>query len=138
MILYVCSQGKIRSRTAEVLTLLGGLNARCCGTDADAMAPVNNVLLRGAELVICMERTHAKLIRAYMGAEGKPVVSLGIRDVYSPFEPELMRLLATTIQHQDERVGQAIALGLERLDSQKPEYAAYSEVAYATSALAFP
>lgn len=37
MILYVCSQGMIRSCTAEVLAVRAGLDARSCGTDADAV-----------------------------------------------------------------------------------------------------
>lgn len=138
MILFVCSQGKIRSRTAEVLALLGGISARSCGTDSDAMVPVNNALLRAANLVVCMEREHCKLVREYMGAEGKIIVSLGLRDVYSPFEPELMRLLVTTVSHQDEPAGAALARGLSRLHEQKPEYAEYVALEYATSSLAFP
>jgi predicted protein tyrosine phosphatase len=40
MILFVCSQGMIRSRTAEVLTIRTDLVARSCGTDFDAIVPV--------------------------------------------------------------------------------------------------
>ena len=43
-ILFVCSQGRIRSRTAEVLAVRAGMDARSCGTDADAMVPINGAL----------------------------------------------------------------------------------------------
>lgn len=138
MVLFVCSQGRIRSRTAEVLALLGGCAARSCGTDDDAMVPINNALLRAADLIICMERHHAVLVREYMAAEDKSIVSLGLRDVYSPFEPELMRLLVTTVGHQDEAIGKALALGLARLEQQRPAYATYTTETYAGHALAFP
>lgn len=117
MILFVCSQGKKRSRTAEVLALMGGVQARCCGTDADALAPITNGLLLAADTIICMEQVHARKVREYMGAEGKVVFSLGIADEWEPFEPLLIERLISFVRHRMDNVelAEALAVGAERL-----------------------
>lgn len=117
MILFVCSQGRIRSRTAEVIAMLGGVNARCCGTDENAIIPVNNELLRPAEAIICMEKLHADIVNMYMGSEGKPVVSLGIRDVWNPFDDMLIDQLVnlTRIRLEGHELADKMALGAERM-----------------------
>ena len=122
MILFVCSQGRIRSRTAEIVCMMGGLEARSCGIDADALVPVQNQLLFPAELVVCMEREHVAKIKDYMGAEGKPIISLGIRDEYDPFDSELIELLINTLWHQDERIAQALMRGQAILETVNPDY----------------
>ncbi len=120
MILFVCSQGKIRSRTAEVLTLMGGLLARSCGTDSDALVPLNNDLLRGADTVICMEQAHSKLVNEYRGSESKIVVSLGIRDVWNPFDPFLVEQLIrlTRLRLDDDLVADTIGKGFALMQAQ--------------------
>lgn len=89
--LYVCAQGQIRSRTAEVLTILGGIEARSCGTDADALVPATNTLATWAHVIVCMEPEHHRCVSEFMGAEGKPVLCLDLPDVYRPFQPKLVR-----------------------------------------------
>ena len=115
MILFVCSQGRIRSRTAEVLTLLGGLQARCCGTDQDALVPLNNNLLRAADTIICMEQSHAKIVKGVGVPEGTPLVSLGIRDVWTPFCPLLVKELVrlTRMRLDDNLIADAMARGFQ-------------------------
>lgn len=117
MILFVCSQGLIRSRTAEVLTLLGGLNARCCGLDDDAMAPVSQKLLLGADVIACMEQRHSRKIQSYMAAEGKTIVTLSIEDVWNPFDPMLVHWLEIGLRAKldEDCYAQAIARGYERM-----------------------
>lgn len=105
MILFVCSQGRIRSRTAEVLALLGGLDARSCGTDSDALVPLTPNLLWPADVVVCMERHHANKVAGFMAAEGKRMVSLGIEDVWNPFDPQLIEQLVSAIRLQTEEAG---------------------------------
>ena len=92
-ILFVCSQGRIRSRTAEVLAVRGGMDARSCGTDADAVVPINDPLIREADLIVCMEDHHAATVREFMHAEGKTIHVLGIEDIYEPFTPRLVAVL---------------------------------------------
>lgn len=96
-ILFVCSQGRIRSRTAEVLAVRGGMDARSCGTDADAMVPINDHLIREADIIVCMEEHHAATVREFMHAEGKTIHVLSIEDIYEPFAPRLVAVLLTKI-----------------------------------------
>lgn len=119
MILFVCSQGKKRSRTAEVLALLGGVQARSCGTDSDALAPITPALVWAADTIICMEQAHAKKVRKYMAAEGKVVFSLGIADEWEPFEPLLIERLVSFVRHrmENEQLANAMALGADRLQA---------------------
>lgn len=95
--LFVCSQGRIRSRTAEVLALRGGLNARSCGTDADAIVPINDHLIRLADVVICMEEHHAATVREFMHAEDKEIHVLDVEDIYVPFEDALVAALVAAL-----------------------------------------
>ena len=96
-ILFVCSQGRIRSRTAEVLAVRGGIDARSCGTDADAMVPINDHLVRESDIIVCMEEHHAATVREFMHAEGNTIHVLGIEDIYEPFAPRLVAVLLTKI-----------------------------------------
>jgi len=110
--LFVCSQGRIRSRSAEVLTLLGGQDARSCGIDDDAVVILNNELMRDADLIVCFEPAHADKVRLYMGSEGKEVICLHIPDVFDPFDPQMVY---RTIQALHGRsVSKAIERGFER------------------------
>lgn len=113
-ILYVCSQGVIRSRTAETLSLLGGVHARSCGTDEHAVAPINNSALLWADEIVCMEKHHAKIVKEMMGSEGKIVQSLGIEDIYDPFDDELIALLIGSLHYKIEQASEAIRIGKER------------------------
>lgn len=110
-VLFVCSQAMIRSRTAEVLTLLGGMPARCCGTDSDAFVPLSNALLLGASEVVCMERHHAKAVNEMMGAEDKAVCSLGVPDEFEPFEARLVDVLVAALRDRSPEVAKAIERG---------------------------
>lgn len=113
-ILFVCSQGVIRSRTAEVLSLLGGLDSRSCGTDPDAINPVSNSQLLWADQIVCMERKHSKIVLEMMGSEGKDACSLGIPDDYNPFDEELIGLLIGSLRHKIEEASLAIERGRDR------------------------
>lgn len=109
MILFVCSQGQIRSRTAEVLAVRGGLDARSCGTDTDAVVPINDHLIRLADVIVCMEEHHAVTVREYMHAEGKDIHVLEIQDIYEPFAPRLVAILAERLKALLPKVSFAIA-----------------------------
>lgn len=137
MILFVCSQGFLRSRTAEVLCLLGGLDARSCGTDEDSQCPVNNALLMAAEIIFCMEKVHVDKVEVMMGAEGKRIESLGIPDEFSRYQPELIDQLLQVMHYRDERVEQAMLRGRTMLLSQEPSlYVPEEPRQYASNRLA--
>ena len=99
MMLFVCSQGKIRSRTAEVLCLIGGIDARSCGTDEDAIVPISDHLIRCADVIICMEDHHISTLRKmdFMHMDGKELIVLGIEDIYKPFDPLLVKNLIESL-----------------------------------------
>lgn len=113
-VLFVCSQGVIRSRTAEILCTLGGMNARSCGIDEDAVTPISNGQLLWADEIVCMGREHSKIVSEMMGSEGKPVCSLGIPDDYDPFDDELVALLIGSLRHKVEEASMAIETGWGR------------------------
>lgn len=108
MILFICSQGMIRSRTAEVLAVRAGLDARSCGTDSDAVVPVNDHLIRLADVIVCMEAFHADIVREFMHAEGKDIHVLDIEDIYAPFEKGLVTTLLLKLGHTLPEVAEAI------------------------------
>ena len=112
MILFICSQGRIRSRTAEVLVVRGGLDARSAGTAPDAIVPLNDHLIRLADIIVCMEDLHAAMVREFMHAEGREFHVLGIEDIYEPFAPALVAILARRCRAVLPRVAEAIEAGM--------------------------
>jgi predicted protein tyrosine phosphatase len=111
MILFVCSLGKLRSRTAELLCLFGGLDARACGTAPDALAPVSDSLLRIADLVVCMETGHHRALRGFQHYGSSELVTLGIEDRYDRLEPELVTLLCYHMRFHAPHVADAMERG---------------------------
>ncbi len=94
--LFVCSQNKWRSPTAEhVFADLDGVNTLSAGTNRDAEEPVSNDLIAWADVIFTMERQHRqKLERNYRKAlHEKRIVVLGIPDNYRFMDPELVSLL---------------------------------------------
>ena len=106
-----CAQGAIRSRTAEVLSTLGGMSARSCGIDNDAIVPVNNRLLAWADYIVCMEKLHSDYVKLFCECDPASVISLGIPDEYMPFDDELIALLIGSLHYKLEQVSDAIVAG---------------------------
>jgi predicted protein tyrosine phosphatase len=95
-LLFVCSQNRWRSLTAE--GLLAGhphLLARSAGTEPGARVRVAAGHLGWANVIFVMEKRHADRLRAKFGPElrGKPVVNLRIPDDYRFEDPALVALL---------------------------------------------
>ncbi|WP_310397949.1 protein tyrosine phosphatase [Hymenobacter sp.] len=95
-LLFVCSQNKWRSLTAE--RLFDGhphYEARSAGTEPGARVRVTAGHLGWAEAVFVMERRHADRLREKFAAElvGKPLVVLRILDKYRFEDPALVALL---------------------------------------------
>jgi predicted protein tyrosine phosphatase len=111
MVLFVCSLGKLRSRTAELLCLFGGLDARACGTAPDALAPVTDGLLREADLVVCMESTHKRALKDFQHYGACETVTLGVEDNYDRLEPELVSLLCYQVRFHSPQVADAMERG---------------------------
>ena len=95
-LLFVCSQNKLRSPTAEaVFSEYPGVEADSAGLNHDAEVPLSDEQLEWADVVIVMEKTHrGRLNRRFSHAlKGKRVVVLGITDDYAYMDPGLVELL---------------------------------------------
>ena len=95
-ILFVCSQNKIRSKTAEEIFLgHDDVEAKSCGTETDASAPASVEILAWADVVVCMGASHKKKLRKKFWSivDVKQVVILGIPDEYDYGDPSLAEIL---------------------------------------------
>ncbi|WP_126223473.1 hypothetical protein [Burkholderia ambifaria] len=116
MVLFLCSLGQLRSRTAELLCLFGGMNARSAGTDHNfAFAQVTDAALREADLVVCMQPSHRRAITELPHYDGSKVIELGIPDRFDRLEPALVRLLIGRIRPHAPEVAAAMERGRDVL-----------------------
>jgi predicted protein tyrosine phosphatase len=95
-ILFVCSQNRLRSPTAEqVFAGYPGLEVSSAGTNHDADNPLTAELVSWADIIVVMEKQHrAKLQRRFRAAlRGQRVICLDIPDDYAFMQPELAELL---------------------------------------------
>jgi len=94
--LFVCSQNKLRSPTAErVFAGFPELECESAGTEATAEVPLEPDLIRWADIILPMERRHrASLQRKFKALlKGKRIVVLEIPDDYAFMDPALVALL---------------------------------------------
>lgn len=92
-LLFVCSQNKVRSLTAE--KMFNGLalyQVRSVGTQPGARIVVTEGHLGWADIIFCMEKSHLnRLHRKFPEAmQGRQVVCLHIPDEYDFMQPELI------------------------------------------------
>jgi len=95
-ILFVCSQNRLRSPTAEaVFAEHSWLEVLSAGTNNDAETPLSGDLVDWADVIVAMEKTHKNRISKKYRSQlaGKRVVVLGIPDEYQYMQPELVTLL---------------------------------------------
>ena len=100
MVLFVCSQNKLRSPTAEqVFSRREDLEVASAGTNHDAENPLTAELVAWADVIFVMEKTHrGKLQRRFRTAlSSKRVICLDIPDNYAFMQPELIRLFETKV-----------------------------------------
>ncbi|MEZ5773792.1 MAG: low molecular weight protein tyrosine phosphatase family protein [Hyphomicrobiaceae bacterium] len=95
-VLFVCSQNRLRSPTAEqVFADWPGIETDSGGLDDSATTPVSPEQIAWADVIVVMETRHRdklrKRFRAHLGA--KRVVSLDIPDAYDFMSPDLVLLL---------------------------------------------
>lgn len=99
-VLFVCSQNRLRSPTAEqVFANWPGAETSSAGLNHDAENPLTPELLQWADIVFVMERAHRSKLSArfkrYLG--GKRVICLEIPDDYDYMDEDLIRLLRAKI-----------------------------------------
>ena len=98
--LFVCSQNRLRSPTAEqVFAHWPGVETCSAGLNRSAENPVTPELLAWADTIFVMERAHRSRLsgrfRPYLG--GKQVVCLGIPDEFAYMEPALVKILMAKV-----------------------------------------
>ena len=102
-VLFVCSQNKLRSPTAEqVFADWPDIEVSSAGTNNDAENPLSSELIEWADIIFVMERTHRTKVQSrYRSAlKGKRLICLHIPDDYDFMNPGLIRLLKAKIpQH---------------------------------------
>src|SRR5689334_23282863 len=95
-LLFVCSQNRWRSLTAEKMyDGFPGYAVKSAGTEPSARTKINQGHIGWADLIFVMEKKHAEILREKFEAElaGKRIICLRIPDVYRLMDPELVEEL---------------------------------------------
>lgn len=99
-VLFVCSQNRLRSPTAEqVFSRRTGIEVDSAGTNNDADNPLTPELVEWADIIFVMEKTHrGKLQQRFRRHLKKArVICLDIPDEFEFMDPTLVRLLETKV-----------------------------------------
>jgi predicted protein tyrosine phosphatase len=93
--LFVCSQNKLRSPTAEaVFANWPGIETDSAGLNNDAEVPLSPEQLDWADIIFVMEKSHRNKLSKRFGKHlnGKRVVCLDISDYYGIMDKVLVKL----------------------------------------------
>ena len=99
-ILFICSQNRLRSPTAEqVFASYAGVECASAGTNNDADNPLTAELVEWAEIIFVMEKAHRnKLLSRFKRSLSKQtVICLDIPDEYDYMDPGLITLLKAKV-----------------------------------------
>ncbi len=99
-ILFICSQNKLRSPTAEqVFSQTPELEVLSAGTNNDAENPVTPELIQWADKILVMEKMHVDKIRTKFKRilKNQKIICLGIPDNYKYMDPELIKILMAKV-----------------------------------------
>ena len=100
-VLFICSQNRLRSPTAEqIFSTWQGVETSSAGLNNDAENPVTPELVEWADIIFVMEKTHrSKLIKRFNSSLAKArVVCLDIPDEYDFMDPDLIQLLKSKVR----------------------------------------
>ena len=100
-LLFLCSQNKLRSPTAEaIFSDTAGVEVDSAGLNNDAIIPLSVEQLDWADVVIVMEKAHRnRLNRKFKDhLKGKRIAVLSIPDDYDYIDEDLIRLLRVRCQ----------------------------------------
>lgn len=95
-ILFVCTQNRLRSPTAEqIFSQWPGIECASAGVHSSADVPLDPELIAWADIIFVMESVHKTKMSTQFKKhlDGKRVVCLGIPDDYGFMEPALVQLL---------------------------------------------
>ena len=94
--LFVCSQNKLRSPTAEqIFSTRKDIEVSSAGTNNDAENPLDLEQIQWADVIVAMEKHHRNKIQKhfYSALKSKRVVVLDIPDDYEFMDEGLVKLL---------------------------------------------
>lgn len=99
-VLFLCSQNRLRSPTAEqVFADWPGIEVASAGLNHDAECPLTPELLQWAQKIFVMERAQRTRLstRFRPWLDGKQVICLNIPDDYAYMQPALVALLQARV-----------------------------------------
>ena len=95
-LLFICSQNKLRSPTAEAIFAdTPGVEVDSAGLNHDAVVPLSPEQIEWADVLLVMEAKQRERLKQRYAThlKGKEVVVLGIPDNYDFMDPALIDLL---------------------------------------------
>jgi len=101
-ILFVCSQNKLRSPTAEaVFCDYENWEVRSAGLNNDAEIPLGLEDIQWAEYIFVMEKIHKKKVQQQFGSvlKNKKLICLDIKDNYKYMDEKLIQILKDSVPH---------------------------------------
>jgi predicted protein tyrosine phosphatase len=104
-LLFVCSQNKLRSLTAErFFSEHEGFDVASCGTNKDAATTISGDLIEWADHIFVMEDIHKKKMTKKFRdlLRDKRIRVLGIPDDYDFMDEELIEILKNKIRRYIE------------------------------------
>lgn len=99
-VLFVCSQNRLRSPTAEqVFALRSDISVASAGTNSDAENLLTSELVRWADIIFVMEKSHRNKLQKRFKADLKDVrvICLEIPDEYEFMDEKLVWLLRAKV-----------------------------------------
>jgi predicted protein tyrosine phosphatase len=99
-LLFVCSQNRLRSLTAEkIFGGIAGIQVRSAGTQPAARVAITEGHIGWADIIFFMEKAHLNRVRRKFqeALEGKRTVILLIPDEYAFMQPEFIDELHTKV-----------------------------------------
>jgi predicted protein tyrosine phosphatase len=99
-LLFICTQNRLRSPTAEqVFANWPDVETDSAGLGNDADVPLSSEQVRWADIIFVMEKAHRQRLSARFRAHlnGKRVICLDIPDDYDYMQPELVSLLQAKV-----------------------------------------
>lgn len=94
--LFVCSQNKLRSPTAEqIFSTRADIEVSSAGTNNDAENPIDAEQVEWADVIVVMEKHHRNKLQKhfYSALKSKRLVVLNIPDEYEFMDEGLIKLL---------------------------------------------
>ena len=104
-LLFICSQNKRRSLTAEKLfDGYNGHQARSAGTESNARVKVKPGILGWADVIFCMEKKHVRRLKEKYSdvVAHKQMICLNINDNYEYMDRDLQELLESYVSEYIE------------------------------------